>query len=89
MTRFAATAAPLDTKWGAPVTTNQVLPGVWHVTTADHGGYVPLGRAPGGSPRGAAPLIRSLLLRPLHTPGPPREYQTPPLRPCDREMPCS
>lgn len=40
MTRFAATAAPLDTKWGAPVTTNQVLPGVWHVTTADHGGYV-------------------------------------------------
>ncbi|VXD04996.1 hypothetical protein SPHINGOT1_510035 [Sphingomonas sp. T1] len=55
MTRFAATAAPLDTKWGAPVTTNQVLPGVWHVTTADHGGYVPLGRAPGGSPRGAPP----------------------------------
>jgi hypothetical protein len=40
MTRFAATVAPTDTKWGVPVTTNQVLPGIWHVTTPDHGGYV-------------------------------------------------
>lgn len=40
MTRFTAVPAPQDTKWGVPQTTDQVLPGIWHVTTPDHGGYV-------------------------------------------------
>jgi len=40
MTRFASSVAPVETTWGVPVTTEQVLPGIWHVTTASHGGYV-------------------------------------------------
>lgn len=32
--------APVETIWGVPDTINQVLPGVWHVKTPSHGGYV-------------------------------------------------
>ena len=44
---------------------------------------------PVGALIAAAPLIRSLLLRPLQTPGPPRENHSPLLRPWDVETPCS
>ena len=37
---FQPTAAPIETIWGVPQTAEQILPGVWHVTTSSHGGFV-------------------------------------------------
>ena len=37
---FRTTPAPVQTIWGAPQTAEQLLPGVWHVTTSSHGGFV-------------------------------------------------
>jgi hypothetical protein len=40
MPAFTSTPAPTMTLWGAPDTTDERLPGVWHVTTPSHGGFV-------------------------------------------------
>jgi hypothetical protein len=40
MPAFSPTPAPVMTIWDAPVTANQRLPGIWHVTTASHGGFI-------------------------------------------------
>ena len=40
MPRFQPCPAPATTIWGVPETSEQVLPGLWHVNTATHGGYV-------------------------------------------------
>ena len=40
MPTFTSTPAPVMTIWDAPVTANQRLPGIWHVTTASHGGFI-------------------------------------------------
>lgn len=40
MPAFASSPAPAMTLWGAPDTTNERLPGLWHVTTPSHGGFV-------------------------------------------------
>ena len=37
---FASTPCPDVTPWGQPQTRDQLLPGVWHVTTAGHGGLL-------------------------------------------------
>lgn len=37
---FASTPCPEATPWGAPQTRDQLLPGIWHVTTAGHGGML-------------------------------------------------
>ncbi|WP_230771750.1 DUF7007 domain-containing protein [Sphingomonas sp. Leaf4] len=38
--RFQHSSAPAFTIWGPPYTTTERLPGIWHVTTASHGGFV-------------------------------------------------
>ena len=40
MPSYTSVPAPIDTIWGVPDTKDQVLPGIWHVTTPSHGGYV-------------------------------------------------
>lgn len=40
MPAFTSTPAPVVTLWGTPDTTDQRLPGLWHVTTPSHGGFV-------------------------------------------------
>ncbi|MEP9404550.1 DUF7007 domain-containing protein [Sphingomonas silueang] len=40
MPSFQHTCAPTFTIWGPPYTTTERLPGIWHVTTASHGGFV-------------------------------------------------
>ena len=40
MPAFASSPAPAMTLWGAPDTTDERLPGLWHVTTPSHGGFV-------------------------------------------------
>lgn len=37
---FTSTPAPVETIWGTPDTRGQRLPGIWHVTTPSHGGFV-------------------------------------------------
>ncbi len=37
---FHHTSAPAFTIWGPPHRTTERLPGIWHVTTASHGGFV-------------------------------------------------
>lgn len=40
MLAFTSTPAPVMTLWGTPDTSDQRLPGLWHVTTPSHGGFV-------------------------------------------------
>lgn len=40
MPAFASSPAPAMTLWGTPDTSNERIPGVWHVTTPSHGGFV-------------------------------------------------
>jgi len=40
MPAFASAPAPETTRWGAPVTCTQRLPGIWRIMTASHGGFV-------------------------------------------------
>ena len=37
---FATTSQPSQTPWGAPETATQILPGIWEVRTASHGGMM-------------------------------------------------
>ncbi len=40
MAHFTTCPAPIETLWGTPQTRDQILPGIWHITTASHGGFV-------------------------------------------------
>lgn len=40
MPAFASTPAPVMTPWATPDTADERLPGIWHVTTPSHGGFV-------------------------------------------------
>lgn len=40
MPRFQSVPAPADTLWGVPQQADQILPGIWEVHTASHGGFV-------------------------------------------------
>lgn len=40
MPAFASTPAPAMTLWGTPDTSDERVPGIWHVTTPSHGGFV-------------------------------------------------
>ena len=40
MPRFHAIPAPVETLWGPSQQTEQILPGIWEVRTASHGGFV-------------------------------------------------
>lgn len=40
MTRFQPSPRPDTTPWGTPDRADQVLHGIWHVSTPSHGGYV-------------------------------------------------
>lgn len=40
MTSFAYAPAPAHTIWGAPSASDEVLPGIWKVSTSSHGGLV-------------------------------------------------
>ena len=40
MTRFQPSPRPETTPWGVPDRADQVLPGIWRVSTPSHGGYV-------------------------------------------------
>ena len=40
MTRFQPSPRPETTPWDAPDRADQVLPGIWRVSTPSHGGYV-------------------------------------------------
>ncbi len=40
MTRFQPSPQPVETIWGAPDRAEQVLPGIWRVSTPSHGGYL-------------------------------------------------
>ena len=40
MPAFTSTPAPVMTIWGEPDTAEQRIPGVWHVSTPSHGGFV-------------------------------------------------
>ena len=40
MPTFASTPAPVTTLWGTPDTAEERLPGVWHISTPSHGGFV-------------------------------------------------
>ena len=37
---FRPTPAPAETIWGTPDRSEQILPGIWHVTTPSHGGFI-------------------------------------------------
>jgi hypothetical protein len=40
MPKFNPTETPRETLWGAPQTATQLLPGIWEVHTASHGGMI-------------------------------------------------
>jgi len=40
MPTYLDTIPPTTSPWGTPQTAGEELPGVWHVTTAGHGGYI-------------------------------------------------
>lgn len=40
MPKFSMTETPRETLWGAPQTATQLLPGIWEVHTASHGGMI-------------------------------------------------
>ena len=40
MHKFQSVPAPVATLWGSPQQSEQILPGVWEVHTASHGGII-------------------------------------------------
>ena len=57
--------APVETIWGVPDTTNQVLPGVWHVKTPSHGGYVLSDERQASMPDALRPLFDQVVIKEL------------------------